>query len=190
MFGRLLALFLIAPIVELALLIQLGRYIGYWPTIGIVVLTALIGSYMTRREGLGVWRRFNARLQSGELPGQELLDGVIILVSGALLITPGVLSDLAGFIGLFPVSRAVVRRMLDRRIRGAMKRGTMQMMFGGAFSSMSGFGAARRFDEQPSGTAGFGEGADASKRDRGEGGNADAVWRGHGRDVPGYSQDR
>lgn len=137
MFGRLLALFLIVPVVELALLIQLGGLIGFWPTIGIIVLTGITGTYLAKREGLSVWRRFNDRLKQGQLPGRELLDGVIILVAGALLITPGVLSDIAGLIGLVPVTRGVLRRYLDARIQKASKQGSVFFSFGGSapFSS-------------------------------------------------------
>jgi len=125
MIGRLLALFLILPVVELAVLIQIGGWIGFWPTVGIIALTGLVGTYLARREGLAVWKRFNDRLHSGGLPSRELLDGVIILISGALLITPGVFSDIAGLIGLVPATRKLIRNYLNRRIRGAVERGTV-----------------------------------------------------------------
>lgn len=133
MFGRILLLLLITPIVELALLIQLGDVIGFWPTIAIIVTTALLGSYLLRREGLSVWRRFNERLNRGDLPGTELLDGVIIIVAGALLITPGVLTDVAGFTGLLPLTRKPLRAFVQRRIEAAVKKGTVRVqhsMFG------------------------------------------------------------
>ena len=168
MFGRLLAIFLITPVVELALLIQLGNYIGFWPTIAIIVVTGVTGSYLAKREGLTIWQRFNDRLQGGELPGKELLDGVIILVAGALLITPGVLTDLFGFIGLIPFTRAQVRKYLNKRIQRAMERGSVRLTFGGFQPFDSGDLRARR--EPP---------ADEDKPD----------WRGRPRDVPGYSQD-
>lgn len=124
MFARILLLFLITPIVELALLIQIGAWIGFWPTVGIVVLTALVGSAMLRREGLAVWRRFNERLNAGGLPGTELVDGVIVLLAGALLITPGVISDLVGIFGLFPPSRALIRRFVMKKVRASLARGS------------------------------------------------------------------
>ncbi len=125
--ARLFALFLIMPIVELALLVQVDRWIGFWPTIGIVVFTGLLGGFLARREGLSVWRRLNNRLAEGGLPGKELLDGVIILVAGALLITPGVLTDILGLLGLLPPTRAVLRKYLMKRIDRAMQRGTVSM---------------------------------------------------------------
>ncbi len=129
MFGRILLILLIAPIIELALLIQLGRMIGLWPTLIIVVGTALLGSYLLRREGLSVWRSFNARLNEGGLPGAEVVDGVIVLLAGALLITPGVLSDLAGMLGLLPFGRAFIRRLVMKWIRRSLSRGTAGATF-------------------------------------------------------------
>lgn len=131
MLARLLALFLITPVVELALLIQLGDLIGFLPTVAIILATGLAGSYLARREGLSVWRRFNDRLQRGELPGRELIDGMLILVAGALLITPGVLTDVVGFLGLIPLSRHYLRRYINKRLQRAMERGSVRMTFGG-----------------------------------------------------------
>lgn len=132
MLGRLLALFLITPVLELALLIRLGEWIGFWPTIGIIVATGMAGTFLARREGLSVWRRFNERLGAGGLPGRELLDGVIILIAGALLITPGVLSDVAGLVGLIPATRGLIRRYVNRRIQRAVERGSVHVSFAGA----------------------------------------------------------
>lgn len=130
MLGRLLLLFLLTPAVELGLLIQVDRLIGFGPTIGLIVATGIAGSYLARREGLNTWQRLNERLQAGDLPGKELMDGVIILVAGALLVTPGVLTDVVGFIGLLPPTRALVRKVLLRRFQSKMERGSMQVQFG------------------------------------------------------------
>lgn len=129
MFARILLVFLVTPIVELALLIYVGGLIGFWPTIAIVVVTALVGSLMLRREGLAVWRRFNERLNEGGLPGRELVDGVIILLAGALLITPGVLTDIAGICGLLPSTRAIIRTMVMKRVRASIARGSTSLGF-------------------------------------------------------------
>ena len=121
--GRILALFLIMPVVELALLVQVDKLIGFWPTIGVIVATGVAGSFLARREGLSVWRRLNERLNQGGLPGNELLDGVIILVAGALLITPGVLTDVVGFLGLIPLTRRGIRKLVQKRIKRSMREG-------------------------------------------------------------------
>lgn len=130
MLGRLILLFLLTPAVELGLLIQVDRLIGFWPTIGLIVATGIVGSFLARREGLTTWKRLNQRLRAGELPGNELADGVIILVAGALLVTPGVLTDVLGFLGLIPPTRAFIRRMLIRRLKRKVERGSMQIQFG------------------------------------------------------------
>ena len=96
MFARLFLLILVVPIVELTLLVQIGGVIGFWPTVALVVLTALAGSFLIRHEGFSTWKRLNQKLATGSLPGDELLDGVIILVAGILLLTPGFLTDVVG----------------------------------------------------------------------------------------------
>ena len=139
MFGRLLALFLLTPVLELALLIQLGELIGFWPTVGIIALTGVSGTYLAKREGLTVFKRFNERLRGGSLPGKELIDGVIILVSAALLITPGVLTDVVGFIGLIPPTRAAIRRAVERRLKRAVEKGSVHISLGGFGTHAAGF---------------------------------------------------
>lgn len=166
MLARLLLLFLITPVVELALLIKVGEIIGFWPTIGIILITGITGSYLARREGLSVWRRLNERLQAGSLPGKELVDGVIILIAGAFLITPGVLTDLVGFLGLLPPTRALIRKYAMKRFQRAVQQGNVTMRFGA-------FG--------PGGFEGFSEGH-VEREDRTE-------WGGTGRDMPHYRQE-
>lgn len=117
LFGRLLLLFALVPILDLALLIWIGQHIGFWPTVGLIVGTALLGSFLARRAGLSVLARFRARLASGTMPGSELTDGLIILVAGVLLLTPGVLTDVVGLLGLFPPTRAPIRRALTQRFQ-------------------------------------------------------------------------
>lgn len=126
MFSRLLILFLVVPILEIALLVQLGSYVGFWPTITLVILTAFLGSYFLKREGTAAWHRFFGKLHQGQLPGEELVDGLIIVVSGALLISPGVITDTLGLLGLFPPTRAFFRRLLLKRATRAVKAGTLR----------------------------------------------------------------
>lgn len=110
---RLFLLFVVVPAVELMLLIEIGGLIGTVPTFGIIVATGLAGSALARSQGLTVWRRFQARLSEGRMPGDELIDGLIILVSGALLLTPGVLTDFVGLAGLIPLTRRLIRKPLS-----------------------------------------------------------------------------
>ena len=111
----LLLVFIIVPIVEMWLLIQVGGFIGALPTIGAVLLTAIIGLAMLRRQGLSTLLRVNQRMESGELPAEEMLEGIVLAVSGALLLTPGFFTDAIGFAGLTPVLRQwLVRRLVGR----------------------------------------------------------------------------
>lgn len=172
MFARLVLLFLVTPVVELALLIQVGERIGFWPTIGIIIATGMAGSYLARREGFSVWQRFNKRLAEGGLPGEELVDGMIILVAGALLITPGVLTDVFGFAGLLPFTRAPIRRMLIKRLKRRLEDGSVRLHVGG-------FGVA----SPPPGAA---PSEDAPSNGKREG---DSRWQGTGRQVPRHADE-
>lgn len=118
MFARLALLFVIVPLVELALLIQVGQWVGLGPTILLVLATGVGGAALARREGLRTLRSIQNQLAQGRLPGDELMDGAAILFGGALLLTPGVLTDFVGLSFLFPGTR----RWMARRIRGWMAR--------------------------------------------------------------------
>lgn len=132
MFARLLALFVIVPAIELYLLIKLGTMIGAAETFGIILLTGIVGSYLAKSQGLSVWNRLQSKLHTGSVPGQELIDGVIILLSGALLITPGVLTDVVGLLGLVPATRAVIRQFLKAKFTTGMMSGNVRFQGFGA----------------------------------------------------------
>lgn len=117
MFLKLLVLFIAVPLVELYLLILVGQVIGALWTVLIVVLTGILGGFLAKREGLAVLRRVREKLDAGELPGDELLDGAIILVSGALLITPGMVTDFLGLLGLLPLTRKWFKRIVTKRFQ-------------------------------------------------------------------------
>ena len=102
-------LFIAVPFLELYLLFQVGDLIGWLPTLALLVLISVLGAALVKREGLGVWKRANERLRAGQMPGRELLDGVMILFAGALLLTPGFFSDLVAILLLLPPVRAVLR---------------------------------------------------------------------------------
>jgi UPF0716 protein FxsA len=106
---------LVVPIAELAVLIQVGTTIGVWWTILLLIAVSALGSWLVKREGLGLWRRANRELEAGRMPTKELLDGVLVLFAGALLLTPGFLSDVVGILLLLPPTRALLRRLLRRR---------------------------------------------------------------------------
>ena len=127
----LVLLFVLVPIAELAIIIQVGQAIGVWATIGILVADSILGSVLMRTQGRATWRRFNDALQSGRVPAKEVLDGGLVIFGGACLLTPGFITDLFGLALLLPPSRAVLRRLLMRRFalrmvsgmtRGAVRR--------------------------------------------------------------------
>ena len=124
----LLFLFIIVPIAELALIIQVGQEIGVLWTIAILIADSILGSMLMRSQGRAAWRRFNVALQSGRPPAREVFDGVLVIFGGALLLTPGFITDIFGLLFLLPPTRAVVRRILvhryaDRMIASAVRGG-------------------------------------------------------------------
>ena len=116
MFIRLLLLFTVVPALELILLIQLGRSVGFWPTAGLVLGTGIAGAWLARREGVKVLRAVNAEMAEGRMPTDHLLDGLLILIAGAVLLTPGLLTDAAGFVLLVPQGRKLIRGALSQAI--------------------------------------------------------------------------
>ncbi len=141
MFGRLFLLFLVVPLLDLALLVNVGGRIGFWPTVAIVVLTAMLGSWLAKREGIAAWQRLQTKLATGGVPGPEVVDGAVILIAGTLLLTPGFLTDFAGLLGLFPPTRALARRALQARFKTAVAGGSIRVVSAqfGAPSGMSPF---------------------------------------------------
>jgi UPF0716 protein FxsA len=115
MMARLFLLFTVVPLLELYILIKIGGYIGAFPTVGLVVLTALLGFVLARFEGLRKLTQIKRSLSLGIVPAEEMLDGVLIFVGGVLLIIPGVLTDLFALVLLIPYSRTIFKRWLRRR---------------------------------------------------------------------------
>lgn len=107
-------LFIVVPIVEITVLIQVGQWIGALLTIALVVLTAFIGINMIRAQGLATLNRANWRIQSGQLPAQEMVEGIFLAIGGALLLTPGFITDAFGFMCLFPLTRGMMAAALKK----------------------------------------------------------------------------
>lgn len=143
-----LFVFIIMPIAEMAVLIQVGTEIGVFNTIGLVLLTAVLGAWLLRQQGLATLLRANQRLNSGELPAKEVAEGLILAVGGVLLLTPGFITDAVGFLCLIPLSRhwlsaqALKRMLVSGRSRGFYFRsGGGQNPFGqGSFDGGQPFG--------------------------------------------------
>jgi len=110
----LVALLVIVPLVELYVLIQVGQLLGIVPTLLLLLAMSLLGGYLLRREGAKTWRAFRAALQSGRVPAAEVADGALVLLGGALLLTPGFATDLFGLACVLPPSRALLRRTVTK----------------------------------------------------------------------------
>lgn len=145
MLSRLILLFVAVPLLELALLLQVGQWIGLGPTVALVVATGFAGAALARQQGLRAFLAVQQELATGRLPGRSLLDGLSILVGGALLLTPGILTDVLGFSLILPVSRRALQDVLRRRMERRIKEGDLRVaVFGaGGFGGTGGTGGSR-----------------------------------------------
>ena len=116
----LILLFILVPIAELAVIIQIGQWLGIWWTIVLLIADSVLGSMLMRAQGRAAWRRFNAAVAEGRVPARETIDGVLVIFGGALLLTPGFITDIFGLICLLPPTRALVRRFLVARLAHRM----------------------------------------------------------------------
>jgi UPF0716 protein FxsA len=105
-------LFIAIPILELYVIIEIGGLIGVLPTLALLLACSLLGAMLLRHQGRGAWRRFNAAIAEQRFPGREVADGLLITIGGALLLTPGFVTDAVGLLLLLPPTRAIVRRLL------------------------------------------------------------------------------
>jgi UPF0716 protein FxsA len=135
----LVVLFIVVPIAELYVIIKVGELIGVWPTLALLLADALAGSLLLRHQGRGAWRRFNAAIAERRFPGREVADGVMIVIGGTLLLTPGFITDVFGLIFLIPPTRAIVRRLGRSYF-------TRRFVVVGAMSGRMGGSAARDYD--------------------------------------------
>jgi len=111
--------FVIVPIVEIALLITLGNAVGFWPTFALVVATAFLGSWLVSLQGRATYDQVRSQLNNGQIPGSAMAHGAMILVAGAFLLTPGLLTDAVGFLLLVPAVREMIRKgVVNRYIDG------------------------------------------------------------------------
>jgi len=122
-FTKLLILFVIIPVTELYILIEVGKKIGSLTTIGIIILTGIIGAYLVKGQGFMILKKIQNDLNEGIMPGDSLIQGAIILAGGIFLLTPGFVTDIIGFIFLIPVSRRVVKKYLLKWLKGKIKEG-------------------------------------------------------------------
>mgnify|MGYP006289589921 CR=1 FL=1 len=132
--SRLFLLFVGVPLLELLLLIQVGGWIGLWPTIGLVVATGVGGAALARLEGIRTLLRIQGELEKGVLPGNALLDGLAVLLGGAFLLTPGILTDLVGFSFLIPATRGFLKTRIKKSLEKRLETGSIRIMHFGGFT--------------------------------------------------------
>jgi UPF0716 protein FxsA len=136
--GTLALMFIVVPILELIILIRIGQFFGLWPTVALVLATGLVGATLARMEGLRVLMQLQRELAAGRLPTQAMLDGISVMIGGALLLTPGVLTDAAGLALLFPPTRRGIQWWVRKRLEKGVVEGRIHVTtmgpqgFGGA----------------------------------------------------------
>jgi UPF0716 protein FxsA len=152
--GKLLLLFTVVPLVELYLLVWVAERVGFWSTVALVLLTGALGAAMARAEGLRVFTSWQRALAQGRLPADGVVSGLLVLVGGVLLVTPGVLTDAVGFCLLLPPTRRLVAALLTARLEQAIARGSVHVVRGGPFGGGIGYSShpsARPRTERPEG---------------------------------------
>lgn len=129
MLMKLILLFTLVPLTELALLMKLSRYIGVLYTVGIVLFTGVLGAYLAKSQGKEILFRIKYEMQQGNLPGEQLINGLCVLVGGAMLLTPGILTDLFGFILVIPISREIIKIYIKKKFKRMIEEGNMNFYF-------------------------------------------------------------
>ncbi|MCK6524062.1 FxsA family protein [Myxococcota bacterium] len=146
---KLFLLFTIIPAVEMILLLKLAEVMGAWETVGLILVTGLVGATFAKREGLSVLRALAAEASQGLPPADRLVEGLMVLIGGVLLITPGVLTDLTGFFLIFPLTRRplapIIKRLVVSRLLGGVSAGSP----GGGFFFRVGGGAPGQPPRRP-----------------------------------------
>jgi len=138
--SRLLILFVGVPLLELILLLKMGSRFGFLPTLGLVIVTGVIGGMLARSQGLKAFSAVQKELAQGQMPGKSLMDGMAVLVGGAFLLTPGVLTDLVGFSLLIPWSRKLIQDAVGRSMNRGIQGGRIQVRVFGQGGGPAGVG--------------------------------------------------
>lgn len=128
--GKLFFLFAVMPIIEIALLIEVGDRIGGWPTIGLVILTAAVGAALVRMQGVATLFQARRKLDMGQIPGQEMVEGLMLAIAGVLLVTPGFVTDAFGLLLVAPFSRPLIARWLLSKMQVQVVQAQQQQYYG------------------------------------------------------------
>jgi UPF0716 protein FxsA len=146
MFARLFVLFTAVSLLEIFVLVKVGGFLGALPTIALVVVTALVGSALVRSQGLQLIQQYQQRVANGEMPGQQLVEGLMLIITGVLLVTPGFVTDICGLLLLQPTIRGSIARTLLANIKFSPASMTGNMS-GGFSQSHSGFSSKHVDDD-------------------------------------------
>lgn len=123
----LILLFIGLPILELAVLLKVHEVFHFWPTFLLVILTGVAGLALVKRQGIAILQKIQYEMSRGQVPAPQMIDGVMILVAGALLVTPGLITDVAGFLLLIPLVREQLRMLLKKKLQDRINRGYVQV---------------------------------------------------------------
>lgn len=125
----LLLLLILLPVAEITVLLAFGKAIGIWATLSLILLTAVIGAFYARKQGLETIRRVQEQIRYGEMPGETLLEGVCILAAGVLLLLPGFITDLVGIVLLLPPARSRMKSLIMKQIRKRIDKRTVKVIY-------------------------------------------------------------
>ncbi|MGX6443017.1 FxsA family protein [Neobacillus sp. K501] len=121
-------LIIIIPAIDIGVLLVSGKTLGVFPTIALIIVTGVVGAYLAKREGLQTIKRAQEQLAYGQIPGESVLDGICILIGGTLLLTPGFITDVVGFLLLFPPSRKPFKYFMIKALQKRIERGNMKII--------------------------------------------------------------
>lgn len=125
MLFRLILLFTIVPLIELIILIKIGEIVGIIPTITLVILTGILGAALAKSQGILIIGKIRNELNTGQIPAENMLNGLLVLIGGIVLLTPGLLTDILGFILLIPVTRNMIKKILRSKFRDYIDKNTV-----------------------------------------------------------------
>ncbi|TLM90915.1 MAG: membrane protein FxsA [Actinobacteria bacterium] len=127
--ARLLLLFIIVPVAEVVIYIKLGQVVGLWATLALIFGTGIAGAFLARTQGFQIIQQVRYEIAQGRIPGNEMVDGALVLAGGLLLLTPGLLTDVTGFLLLLPPTRKLIRELLKKKIRKWVDNGQIYFYF-------------------------------------------------------------
>lgn len=128
-FMKLIVLFTVIPLIELYILFNIAQYTGWVNTILLVLLTGITGAYLAKKEGRQIIHKIQKELSENRVPGEELINGLCVLVGGALLLTPGIITDLLGFSLILPFFRAIYKRLVKEKFKTMINRGNVHIFY-------------------------------------------------------------